>query len=396
MAGDVSGSICKDLCVHENFHFAECLSTVPAKKIFGAIWREREVVVKINMSWFEGLEKRQEFAKGKEVKSYENDISTRVRALFGDCARCGELVSFLVSIGDSDNDGEITGAEERSFMSLLQQNEAMMLMALNNSEHTVDFYGYCAGLYVLEKVPHVTAKVFEEKWELIDLSFLPEAVEPIQTAIDNLGGIILQAVFSFLQYLYAHFPNYLPMKINFMLHTFLATYVPSKREKFRLAYSLIDATLELSNNPYGLVISCDANLHNFGYTSNFLVKFIDLDLTYPLAFVKSLLKKKNCTCDSDCWTGVSEICCSACNTTTGYCTSEMQYQDLHIVCEAIIPKIFSKRNIRESDDTCLTNAIHELDKYCSRLPVVYTVEELKLEIHAVKKRLRSIETSNKC
>lgn len=279
MAGDVSGSLCKDLCVHGNFHFAECLSTVPAKKIFGAKWREREVVVKINMSWFEELEKRQEFAKGKEVKSYQNDISTRVRTLFGDCARCSELVSFLVSIGDSDNDGKITGAEERSFMSLLQQNEAMMLMALNNSEHTVDFYGYCAGLYVLEKVPYVTAKVFEEKWELIDLSFLPEAVEPIQTAIDNLGGIILQAVFSFLQYLYAHFPNYLPMKINFMLHTFLATHVPSKREKFRLAYSLIDATLELSNNPYDLVISCDANLHNFGYTSDFVVKFIDLDLT---------------------------------------------------------------------------------------------------------------------
>lgn len=396
MAGDVSGPLCKDLCVHDNFHFAECLSTVPAKKIFGAKWREREVVLKINMSWFEELGKRQEFVESKAAKSYENDVSTRVRTLFGDCARCGELASSLVSIGDSDNDGKITGAEEKSFVSLLQQTEPMMLMVLNDSKHTVDFYGYCAGLYVLEKVPHVTAKVFEENWELIDLSFLPEAIEPIQTAIDNLGGIILNAMFSSLQYLCAHFLNSLPTKMNLMLHPFLPTHVPSKREKFRLVYSLIDATLELSNNPYGLVISCDANLHNFGYTSDFVIKFIDLDLTYPLAFVQSLLKKKNCTCYLDCWTGVSEICCSACNTTTGYCTSEMQYQDLHIVCEGIIPKIFGKPSIRESDDTCLTNAIRELAEFCSRLPVVYSVEELKVEIRAVKKRLRSIETSKEC
>lgn len=396
MAGDVSGPLCKDLCVHDNFRFAECLSTVPAKKIFGAKWREREVVLKINMSWFEELGKRQEFVESKAAKSYENDVSTRVRTLFGDCARCGELASSLVSIGDSDNDGKITGAEEKSFVSLLQQTEPMMLMALNDSKHTVDFYGYCAGLYVLEKVPHVTAKVFEQNWELIDLSFLPEAIEPIQTAIDNLGGIILNAMFSSLQYLCAHFLNSLPTKMNLMLHPFLPTHVPSKREKFRLVYSLIDATLELSNNPYGLVISCDANLHNFGYTSDFVIKFIDLDLTYPLAFVQSLLKKKNCTCDLDCWTGVSEICCSACNRTTGYCTSEMQYQDLHIVCEGIIPKIFGKPSIRESDDTCLTNAIRELAEFCSRLPVVYSVEELKVEIRAVKKRLRSIETSKEC
>lgn len=53
----------------------------------------------------------------------------------------------------------------------------MMLMVLNNSKYIVDFYGYCGGLYVVERVLYVVVKVFEENWELIDFLFFFDVIE---------------------------------------------------------------------------------------------------------------------------------------------------------------------------------------------------------------------------
>lgn len=395
-AGNISGPMCMDLCEFQSFDYGKCLSSVPNKKIYDANWRGQEVVLKVNMSWFEELKERQSNGDNEVVESYQNDVSTAVKTLFGDCARCNELASLLMLLGDGNTDGRLTGAEVRTFTSLLQQIEPMMLMALNNSKHTVDFYGYCGGLYVVERVPHVAAKVFEENWELIDLSFLPDAIEPLQNPMNNLVGTILDAVIFFFQYLCVGLDNTLPLITSSTVGQFIPFHVPSKHEKFKLANSLLDATFELSNNPYGLVMSCDANLHNVGYTYDFIIKFIDLDFTYPYTFVKRLLNGKNCSCDLDCWTGISETCSSLCNTRTGSCTAEMQYQDLFIVCESFIPDIFRKHNLLESDHTCLRIAIQKLGEFCSTLPVVYSVEKLKLQISAVKKRLKVIEMNSKC
>ena len=42
------------------------------------------------------------------------------------------------------------------------------------------FTDIVGGLYVLEKLPYIASKVFADTWELLDLSFLPDAFEPVQ------------------------------------------------------------------------------------------------------------------------------------------------------------------------------------------------------------------------
>ena len=393
-AGNVSGSLCSDLCERNTFHLGQCLSTVPTKKIYDADWEGTQVILKAKMCWFEEFVRRQNITDNDAVASYKDDVSSRVRTLFGDCARCSELTSVLMSLGDGNSDGTVTGSEARTFISLLQNIEPMMLMALNESKHTVDFYGYCGGLYVLEKVPYVASKFFEEIWELVDLSFLPDAFEPLQDMINFVGGKILNAAVFSLQYFSAISRNVLSLTDYPMFGSVLLTPVPSTHEKFELAHSMLDAILDLSDNPYGLVQSCDTHLGNVGFTRNLLVKIIDLDMTYPHVLLKTILERKNCTSDADCWTGISEICCSTCNTNNGTCTFLMMFQDLHVVCENLFPMIFRSLNILEPNSTCLRNSVRQLGVFCSKLPVAYTVKELKRQILSVKKHLRSIEVNS--
>ena len=394
-AGNVSGPLCSDLCERNNIHLGQCLSSVPEKKIYDGHWGGNQVILKVNMSWFEEFEKREKVIDNDAMASYTNDVSSRVRTLFGDCPRCSELTSLLLSLGDGDDDGTVTISETRTFISLLQQMEPMMMMTLNESKHTVDFYGYCGGLYVLEKVPFIASKMFLDTWELLDLSFLPDAFEPLQDTINHYGGKILNVATYSVQYSSAILNNYLDLTGCSIFRAVFPVHVTSKRERFDVAYSMLDAILDVSDNPYGLVQSCDGHLGNYGITKNSFVKIIDLDETYPHVFLKTRLEQKNCKSDSDCWIGISEVCCSTCNRSTGHCTSQFQYQDLHVVCEDIFHDIFRDPNIPEpqgyNNTTYLTKAIRKLGVFCSKLPVVYSVEELKRDIQTVKKRLRSIE-----
>lgn len=70
----------------------------------------------------------------------------------------------------------------------------MMLMVLNESKHTVDFFGYCGGLYVVEKVSFVASDVFGNTWELIDLSLLPDVFEPLQKLLNDYGNRAMNLV----------------------------------------------------------------------------------------------------------------------------------------------------------------------------------------------------------
>ena len=178
IAGNVSGSLCSDLCKLNNIHLGQCLSTVPEKQIYDADWRGRQVILKINVTWFKKFGKLQNITDNEAVASYKNDVSSRVTTLFGDCPRCSELTSVLASLGDANGDRSVTSVEARTFISLLQYMEPVMSMALNESKHTVDFYGYCGGLYVVEKVPFIASKLFGDYWELLDLFF--DVLEPFQ------------------------------------------------------------------------------------------------------------------------------------------------------------------------------------------------------------------------
>ena len=389
----MSGSLCSDLCEQNNFHLGRCLSTVPEKKIYDADWKGREVILKVNMSWFEEFAKRQNITDNDAVILYKNDISFRVRTLFGDCPRCSELTSVLMSFGDGNSDGTITGSEARTFISLLQHIEPMMLMALNGSKHTVDFYGYCGGLYAVEEMPYVASKVFLDTWELLDLC-LPDFLLPLQEKLNYFAENLLHAATFYVQYAASILSDTLSWTKYPIFYSFFGMRVSRKHDKFKFAYSMLDATLDVSDKAYGLVQSCDGHLENYGITNESVVKIIDFDLMYPYAFIKTILEQKKCASDSECWAGNNRFCLSTCDANTGSCTSLMRFQDLHLICEVLFPAIFSDTNILEPptfNRTYLTRAISKLGVFCSKLPVVYSVEELRHYTVVVKKKLSSIE-----
>ena len=389
----MSGPLCPDLCEQNNIHLGKCLTTVPDKKIYDGEWKGRSVILKVNMSWFEEFEQRQNISDSDAASSYQNDVSSRVNTLFGNCSECNKLVSLLLFLGDGDGDESVTAAEARTFISLLQHVEPMMLMALNESKHTVDFYGYCGGLYVVEKVPVVASDVFADMWELVDLSFLPDEFEPLQNLINyNLGSFLNAAAFSML-YINKVFNNALNITNYPIFRKFVHVHATSAHEKFDFAYSLLDATLDVSVSPYGLTQSCDVHLGNYGITNKSTVKLIDLDLLYPHVFLRGLLEKKRCASDLECFVGRFDYCWSTCDTMTGTCQSLLGLQDLHMLCEGLFPILFTLPNIHDPIDnvTCLKKAINKLAVFCSKMPVVYSVRELRYNILTVKKRLKSIE-----
>ncbi|KAJ7392292.1 Family with sequence similarity 69 member A [Desmophyllum pertusum] len=221
------------------------------KKIYDGEWRERTVILKVNMSWFKEFEERQNITDSDAVSSYQTDVSSRVKTLFGDCPQCSKLASLLLSLGDGDGDGAVTASEARTFISLLQHVEPMMLMVLNESKHTVDFYGYCGGLYVVEKVPSVASDMFKDTWELMELSFLPDSFEPLQDFFNDYAGKFLNVAAFYMLYVNTIFNNALPVANFPIVSTYFQFHVTSKREKFDFAYSLLDATLGVSITPYG-------------------------------------------------------------------------------------------------------------------------------------------------
>lgn len=392
--GQVSGPLCSDLCEQNNIHLGKCLSIVTEKKVYAGTWQGREVILKANERWFMEFKELQKKTDSDLMSSFQNDVSFWVETMFGNCSQCSTLVEQLISFADSDHNEIITASEARTFVLLMYQQESFMLMALNESKHSLDFYGYCGGLYIIEKVPLIASSVFGEKWEFNDFSILPDVFEPQEEMLRNFGGKILEAAFS-IPYVYTILNEALTLTKYLIFSTFSQKHIPSQKEKFDFLYSLLDATLSLSSNPYGLVQSCDMHLGNFGITNDSVVKFIDLDFTYPSVFLRTLLEQKECVLDEDCWVGTMEDCHSSCDITTNTCRSMVHKQDLVNICQIHIPFVFRRSSILSElsghSTTCLRKALGKLVVFCQTFSVAYSTEQLRHDILTVKEKLRIVE-----
>ena len=392
----MTGPLCSDLCRQTNVRFGKCLSTIPEKKVYEGEWKGKQVIIKMNMDWFKVFVELQKLTDDSVLATYQNEVAARVKTLFGDCSECSNLTSHLLLLVDSNSDSLVTTSEARTFISLLHHLEPMMLIVLNESKHSVDFYGYCGGLYFLEKVPFIASQVFGEKWELQDFSLLPDVFEPLEEIVRNLAAEIVNAAFS-MPYICTILSDVLTSTKYLIFNAFYQTYVPSVSEKFDFVYSLLDATLNISSNPYGMLQSCDVHLGNFGVTNDSIVKVIDFDQTYPKLFLSTLLKQKQCSSDDDCWVGTAEDCHSSCVTKSGTCASVLWKQDLINICETHIPFIFrAPSNLlhREKNSTCLKEAIRRLVVFCQELPVIESIQQLRQNVLAVKEKLQYIESNS--
>ena len=248
----------------------------------------------------------------------------------------------------------------------------------------------------MERVPFVASDLFGETWELVELPFLADKFEkPLKRLLNYYGGKILSSAAFSLSYISTIFNDTLIFS-NYPIFSTYQTYASSKGEKFDFAYSMLEATLDVSVTPYGLAQSCDLHRGNYGVTNTSTVKLIDLDLLYPHVLLRTLLEQKECASDLDCFVGRFDYCWSDCDAMTGTCKSLLGLHDVHMICEGLFPIIFRGPSIlhpKGYNITCLAIAIMKLGVFCSKLPVVYSVKELRHIIltYTVKKRLKSIE-----
>ena len=391
----MSGPLCPDLCEQNNIRFEKCLSTMIEKHVYTGEWRGKQVILKMKMDWFKMFEEVRKNTDNDVFLSCQDFVSSRVESLFGNCSQCDELKSRLLQLCDSNSDGMITAPEMRTFVSLLHLLEPMMLITLNESKYSVDFYGYCGGLYVLEKVPFVASQVFGETWALRDLSLLPDVFEPLEEIVRNFAAKIVDATFT-IPYICTILSDIITLTKNRIFSAFSQTHVPSEKEKFKFLYSILDATLGVSSNPYGMLQSCDLHLGNYGFTNNSVVKVIDFDLAYPVTYLSTIFEQKKCSWDDDCWVGNLDDCQSACNTTTGTCESVVWRQDVINICDAQVPFVFRSPTILQQagqNTTCLKNGIRRLTVFCQRLQAIQSIEELSRVVLAVKEKLQFIESN---
>ena len=325
----------RSYCEHNKIQLGQCLSTVPEKQIYEADWEDKQVILKINVTWFKEFSIRRDMKDSDAAAMYKNDVSARARTMFGDCSQCHKLTSALAILGDSNSDGIVTGAEAKTFISLLQFIEPLMLIALNDSKHTVDFCWYCGGLYAVEKVPLIASKIFGTTWELLELP--GDMLEPLQVTFNYYVAKIVHAAAFYPRYADTILMRTLALNDYPVFSNLFLVHFPSRREKIQFAYSLLDTIMSLSEHPYGLVQQCDGHLGNFGITSNAYIKIIDLDLLFPYFYIKDHLERKECLSDEVCWVGNNRFCLSTCDSSKGFCSSDMLYQDLHVVCEGFLP-----------------------------------------------------------
>lgn len=393
-AGQVSGPLCLDLCKEKSIHFDKCLSTNVEKIVYDGEWKGKQVILKRTLDWFKLFEEAHHFLDYDNLlSSSQHHVSSHVEALFGNCTQCDKLKLRLVKLFDDNNDGKVTATEVRSFVTLLHLQEPMMLIALNESKHTVDFYGYCGGLYVVEKVPYIASQVFGAKWELKDLSLLPDFLEQLEEIGINMVGTIVDVVFA-IPYV-CHVLNDALMLAKYYIFTLTSqTYIPNEQEKFEFVYSLMDTTLGISSYPYGMLQSCDLHLGNYGFTNISLVKMIDFDHTYPMIYLGELLTQKQCTSNNDCWVGNVNQCYSWCNDGTGTCNSVVWKHDVTNICQIHIPIIFRGPIIFASENSsCQRKAIFSLVKLCQSWPVITSIQQLEETVLRLKGQLKSIQNS---
>lgn len=77
-----------------------------------------------------------------------------------------------------------------------------MLMVLNESKYFLEFYGYCGGLYLIEKVFLIVLSVYGEKWEFSEVFILFDVFELVEEILKNFGKKMLEVVF-FILYVYS-------------------------------------------------------------------------------------------------------------------------------------------------------------------------------------------------
>ena len=392
-AGSVTGPLCRDLCHTEELKIERCRSSVPDKKVYDGIWKEKPVILKQAQHWFDQL---------NEVSLPDEDIQTLVvdtvesivKRQFGRCASCKSVVAKFLHHADANNDGSVTRVEARNFLALVLNQEAFMVTLLNGSRHSVEFYGYCGGMYAVERVPANAEAIFGTSTVLQDYMF-PDVLDQLDELLRALYNKLLKfSLFDTLGISNAF--NFITFNaVSIIYRHFYQVRVPTIQERLKFASLLLEALQTLSENPYGALQSCDSHIGNYGLTNDSVIKLIDYDHVFGQSYLSKTLGTTKC--EDECRVGSYAECVSVCNESTGYCSSDLYAQDLHNTCSSLIRTVFKRTayeefiNPEDVGAQCQFKLIKKVISICQKVPVARNLSQARKNVDVMKELLTNIE-----
>lgn len=207
---------------------------------------------------------------------------------FGEQPSLSNLVERIITMADINQDGKVTLAEAKSVWALLQINEFLLMMALQDKEHTPKLLGFCGDLYVTERVGHSSLYRLE----------VPS-------------------------YLRALVPDALSSSLNHWL-------APSWPRRARITIGLLEFVEEVFHGAYGSFLMCDASPRHVGYNAKFDCKMANLRYVASEAVVRGFLKGRRCETNADCTYG--RDCTATCDRLVKQCNTEVVHPNLAKVC----------------------------------------------------------------
>ncbi|XP_017286750.1 divergent protein kinase domain 1B [Kryptolebias marmoratus] len=298
--GIISGSSCKALCDQKTLSLHRCMSTSSTHQVYFGLWKDKSVVIKCSiedpvdpdigpdsvlrpeMSLFDKP------TRGTSMDEFKEMLHSFLKVNLGEQSSLSTLVDRVITLADINQDGKVSLAEAKSIWALLHINEFLLMVALQEKEHTPKLLGFCGDLYVTERVSHSSLYWLE----------VP---------------VYLQAV--------------VPEALSSGLNHWLA---PSWPRRARITIGLLEFVEEVFHGSYGSFLVCDASPYHVGYNAKYDCKMADLRSVASEAAVRAYLKGRRCESNADCTYG--RDCTATCDRLVKQCNTEVVQPNLAKVC----------------------------------------------------------------
>nr|XP_015210659.1 PREDICTED: protein FAM69A isoform X2 [Lepisosteus oculatus] len=301
--GVIDGSACSSLCDKETLYLGKCLSAKPNNQVYIGSWGDLEGVVKCQLEEVlrydlgSEMEPRKEAVlfdkptRGTSVEKFKEMVFSLLKAKVGDQANLLDLASLVLAVADGNKDGHISLAEAKSTWALLQLNEFLLMVTLQDKEHTPKLLGFCGDLYVMEKVQYTSLYGISVPW-LVEL-WIPAG---LRRSMDQ-------------------------------------WFTPSWPRKAKISIGLLEFVEDIFHGTFGNFLVCDMSAGSFGYNDKHDLKVVDMRKVVPEAAFRELIRDRHCEADEDCVYGAD--CRTTCDQTKKRCTAEVTRPNLAKACQSL-------------------------------------------------------------
>ncbi|XP_061912991.1 divergent protein kinase domain 1B isoform X2 [Entelurus aequoreus] len=298
--GVIAGSSCKALCEQKTLTLQRCMSTSSKHQVYAGLWKELPVVIKC------GIEDRGKVdgapdsplrremslfdkpTRGTSMDEFKEMMLDFLKANFGEQPSLSALVDRIITLADVNQDTKLSLAEAKSIWALLHINEFLLMVALQEKEHTPKLLGFCGDLYVTEPLGHTALYRLET----------PPYMQPL-----------------------------VPGALVASLNRWLA---PAWPRRARITIGLLEFVEEVFHGPYGSFLICDASPRHVGYNAKYDCKMADLRAVASEAAVRAYLKGRRCETNADCTYGSD--CTATCDRLVKQCNTDVARPNLAKVC----------------------------------------------------------------